>query len=274
MKKIVHSLHIFIIIMMIIIILIPFIPLVLTSMSSQWRWPQIVPEVIQGRAWLYLFSEHSGTFDALWTSIIIALIVTFINLLLAIPAGDALGRMNTRGKWFIEAVMYAPIVIPSFVAVMGIHSILLRVGLTGTMTGVVLAHIPPTLPYMLRAMTISYQTIGYQWEELARMLGAGRFQRFWFVVLPRLIPGIIAGASLSILISLSQYLITFLIGSGQVITLPIIMFPFITGGDPSIASAYTVVFTLAAIGTLLLMDFLLRTYFKHTNKTMGIKGRL
>lgn len=266
MRKLFHYMHIIITIIIVMMIIIPFIPLVLTSISRNWTWPQIVPDEIQGRAWTYLISENSGTFEALWTSVSIALIVTVINVFLAIPAGNVLARMEIRGKWLLEAVIYAPLIIPPFVAVMGVHTTFLRLGLTGTITGVVLAHIPSTLPYMVRALTISYQTIGFQWEEQARMLGAGRFQRLRFVVVPRLIPGIIAGASLSILISLSQYLVTFLIGSGQVITLPIIMFPFITGGDQAIGSAYTLLFTIVAIGTLVLMDSLLHTYYNRNRK--------
>lgn len=241
--------------------LIPFVPLVLSSVSSGWSWPNVIPDSFSFRAWSYVASESAGTWAAVSTSLVIAIIVTIINVLLAVPAANALARMKLKGKWLLEAIIYAPIIIPPFVAVMGMHVTFIRLGLTGTITGVVLAHIVPTLPYMVRALSVSYRTLGFQWEEQARMLGAGTVQRFVHVVLPHLLPGIIAGSSLSILISLSQYLITFLVGSGQVMTLPLLLFPFISGGDQAIGSAYTILFAMMAIVLLAVMDGVLKQHY-------------
>jgi putative spermidine/putrescine transport system permease protein len=262
MKKTTHILHLLITFVIIISIAIPFLPLILSSFSFGWRWPEVIPHSFSLRAWEYVFSGSSGTWTSVRNSLQIAFIVTIINMILAIPAANALARMKLKGKWIIEGFIYAPIIIPPFVAVMGMHMTFIRFGLTETITGVVLAHITPTLPYMVRALIVSYSTLGFQWEDQARMLGAKSFQRFCHVVLPHLLPGIIAGSSLSILISLSQYLITFLVGSGQVMTLPLILFPFISGGDPAIGSAYTLLFAGMAVLALLGLDLLLKKYYR------------
>ncbi len=252
-------------------IFLPFIPLILSSLSFGWQWPALLPDSISFQAWDYVLFGSSGTWQAVGVSLLIALIVTTLNILLAVPAANALVRHSFRGKWLMEAIIFAPIIIPPFVAVMGIHLTFLKFGLTETIVGVVLAHISPTLPYMVRAIIISYQTLSTDWEDQARMLGAGPFSRFIFVVLPHLLPGIVAGASLSILISLSQYLITFIIGSGQVVTLSILLFPFISGGDPAIASAYSLLFAGMAIMTLFGLDVLLKKYYQQ-KKAVTIKG--
>ncbi len=254
-----------------ILIGLPFIPLILSSVSYGWQWPNILPESFSFRAWEYVLVGSSGTWQAVSVSLLIAFIVTAVNILLAVPAANALVRYPLRGKWLLEAILFAPIVIPPFVAVMGIHLTFLRLGLTETVFGVVLAHLSPTLPYMVRAVMISYNTLSIDWEDQARMLGAGPLSRFRHVVLPHLLPGIAAGASLSILISLSQYLITFIIGSGQVVTLPILLFPFISGGDPAIASAYSLLFAGIAILTLIGMDVVLKRYYQN-KKAAAEKG--
>ncbi|WP_203339937.1 ABC transporter permease [Planococcus beijingensis] len=253
----------FLFILLFIVIGLPFIPLVLSSLSFGWQWPHILPESFSFRAWEYVLIGSSGTWQAVWMSLLIALTVTAVNILLAVPAAIALVRHQLRVKWLWEAILFAPIVIPPFVAVMGIHLTFLRLGLTETIWGVVLAHISPTLPYMVRAVVISYSTLSVDWENQARMLGAGPVSRFYHVVLPHLLPGIAAGASLSVLISLSQYLITFIIGSGQVATLPILLFPFISGGDPAVASAYSLLFAGIAIVTLAVMDTVLKKYYQN-----------
>lgn len=249
---------------------LPFLALLMTSISSGWQWPNLLPDSISLRSWNYVLMGSSGTWRAIGLSLLIAFIVTIVNVLLAVPAANALVRYNFKGKWLAEAILFAPIIIPPFVSVMGIHLTFLRLGLTETILGVVLAHISPTLPYMVRAVITSYSTLSVDWEDQARMLGAGTFQRFYAVVLPHLLPGIAAGASLSILISLSQYLITFIIGSGQVVTLPILLFPFISGGDPAVASAYSILFAGMAILALLGMDLSLKKYYKMKKRSAGL----
>lgn len=252
----------FLFIFLLMFIVLPFVPLVLSSFSYNWKWPNVLPEIFSLSAWKYVLFDNSGTWQAIGTSLLIAFIVTAINIILAVPAANALVRYPLKGRWLFEAIIFAPIVIPPFVAVLGIHLTFLRFGLTETIFGVVLAHLSPTLPYVVRAAMTSYNTLSIDWEDQARMLGAGPLSRFYHVVLPHLLPGIAAGASLSILISLSQYLITLIIGSGQVMTLPILLFPFISGGDPAIASAYSLVFAGMAVAALLILDLALKRYYK------------
>ncbi|MFP3357452.1 ABC transporter permease subunit [Planococcus sp. SIMBA_143] len=261
MKRHPHLLSLFVFIALIIFVIVPFVPLLLSSLSFGWRWPDVLPESWSFRAWEYVLNDRR-TWQAVGISLWIALIVTAVNILLAIPAANALVRYSVRGRWLFEAIIFAPIIIPPFISVMGIHLTFLRLGLTETVVGVVLAHIAPTLPYMFRAVMISYQTLSVDWEDQARMLGARALPRFFHVVLPHLLPGIMAGASLSVLISLSQYLITFIIGAGQVVTLPILLFPFVSGGDPGIASAYSLLYAALAITALVGMDAALKRYYQ------------
>lgn len=261
MKKHPKLLSLLLFIGLFIFVIVPFVPLILSSLSFGWRWPDVFPQVWSLRAWEYVVND-GRTWQAVGISLWIALIVTAVNILLAVPAANALVRYPVRGRWLFEAIIFAPIIIPPFISVMGIHLTFLRIGLTETVLGVVLAHIAPTLPYMFRAVMISYQTLSADWEDQARMLGAGAMPRFFHVVLPHLLPGIMAGASLSVLISLSQYLITFIIGAGQVVTLPILLFPFISGGDPAVASAYSLLYAAIAIAALVGMDAALKRYYQ------------
>lgn len=261
MKKHPRLLSLFAFITLIIFVIVPVVPLLLSSLSFGWRWPAVLPESWSFRAWEYVLNDVR-TWQAVGISIWISLIVTAANILLTIPAANALMRYPVRGRWLFEAIIFAPIIIPPFISVMGIHLTFLRLGLTETVVGVVLAHIAPTLPYMFRAVMISYQTLSADWEDQARMLGARALPRFFHVVLPHLLPGIMAGASLSVLISLSQYLITFIIGAGQVVTLPILLFPFVSGGDPGIASAYSLLYAAIAIAALVGMDAALKRYYQ------------
>ncbi|RXT13737.1 ABC transporter permease [Ammoniphilus sp. CFH 90114] len=246
-------------------LLVSILPLLLQSFSAGWSWPHLFPTAYSWRSWIYLFSPSSRTWEAVMNTLVIAFAVTLINLVVSIPAANALARWPMKGKWMMEALLFAPLVVPAFVPMMGIHMTFIGLGLTDTLWGVILAHVIPTVPYVLRALITSYRTLGFEWEEQARMLGARRMQRFYHIVFPHLLPGIAAGAGLSLLVSASQYLITLLIGGGQVITLPLLLFPFISGGDPAVGSAYSLLFVGVALLAMLSMDFLLKGYYAKRN---------
>ncbi|MCT4606531.1 MAG: ABC transporter permease [Marinisporobacter sp.] len=241
---------------------VPILLMLLSSFSNGWKWPEVFPHSFSLRAWQYIFTSTSKTLEGIGMSLKIALIVTLINLIFAIPAGDALGRYAFKGKKFIEGILFMPIVVPPIVVMMGMYKTFIRLDLTESIMGVVIAHMIATLPYMIRAIMISFNHLGFEWEEQAKMLGGGRFYRFFYVILPFLLPGIVAGSSLTILISLSQYIVTVLIGGGKIVTLPILMFPFINGNDQSIGAAYTVLFAIMAIFSLWIMDLFLKRYYE------------
>ena len=241
--------------------ILPVFFLILLSFSKGWIWPHIIPNTNQLRAWTYVLSNTSGTMKALSTSVQIACCVVIVNIAIALPAGNAFGRYSFKGKAIYEAILLAPIVIPPVLVMMGMHKTFIKLGLTESITGVILAHMIPTLPYMIRSLTIAYKHLGFDWEEQAKVLGAGKLKRFLYVIFPFLLPGIIAGTSLTILISLSEYAATLLIGGGGVVTLSILMFPFVNGGDQSIGAAYSLLFAAVAILVLIILDLFLKHYY-------------
>ncbi|MCT4618330.1 MAG: ABC transporter permease [Marinisporobacter sp.] len=245
---------------------LPILLMLVSSFSKGWNWPEVFPNNLSLRAWQYIFSRTSKTLEGIGMSFKIALIVTMMNLILAVPAGDALGRYDFKGKKAIESILFMPIIVPPIVVMMGMYKTFIRLNLTESIMGVVMAHMIPTLPYMIRAIAISFRHLGFEWEEQAKMLGAGKFTRFFYVIFPFLLPGIVAGSSLTVLISFSQYIVTVFIGGGRIVTLPILMFPFINGNDQSIGAAYTIIFAIMAILSLWILDLFLKRYYENIDK--------
>lgn len=245
-----------------ILVMLPFIPLIFTSISFNFRWPEMLPKHFTMRAIEYVFYENSNTYEAILNTLTIGISVIMLDLILAIPASLALERYEFKGKLIVKTILFAPIIIPPFTAIMGMYTVFIKLGLTESIFGVVLAHTLPTLPYMMKAMMVSFNTLDVALEQQAALLGASAIKRFYYIALPHLLPSILAGSSLTFLISASQYLVTLLVGGGKVVTLSIIMIPFINGGDKAIGSVYSLVFSLIALINILLLDFVLRNYYK------------
>ena len=261
-----RKIYLFIIIFFIFIMALPFIPLLLSSFSSEWRWPNLIPKDFSLRAWKYIFFDDRRTKEAVFNSFVISFSLLVINTLVALPAANAIGRREFKGKTLIEGLLFAPIIIPPFISIMGIHFNFIKFGFTESLFGIIIVHIIPTLPYMIRALIISFKTLNYDLEDVAQTFGANAVERYYYIVIPHILPAIIAGGSLTILISFSQYISTVIIGGGEVVTLTMVIFPFISGGDVVIGSAYVVLFVFLNILALLLMEAILKKFYSSTIK--------
>lgn len=233
-------------------LVLPLVPLAIWSFAKGWYFPDILPKRWTLNAWEYTFSDTAGVIDSLWITIWISLTATFLSILIGVPAGRALGMYKFKGKELIELLILAPVIVPGIAVVLGIHSVFLFMGLTNTVTGVILVHLIPTLPYMTLVMSGIFANYDAAFEDQARSLGASPLKTFWYVTLPAIMPGIIVGGLFAFLVSWSQYILTLLIGGGRVITLPLLLFNFATSGRNDITGAIGMIYILPGIIILLL----------------------
>lgn len=247
-------------------VLLPFIPLLIWSFSHRWFFPDLFPSAWSLRAWEYVFSPTSQTLRALGYTTFIALVVTFLSILIGIPAGRALGLHRFKGKGWIEFLILAPTIVPTIAVAMGIHVAFIRYNLADTVLGVILVHLIPVTPYMVMIMASVFANYNPEYEQQARTLGAKPTQVFFYITLPAIMPGIMVGGLFAFIISWSQYILTVLIGGGQVITLPVLLFSFALSGDKAITAALSIVFIAPAI------LFLIATARYLTGKSAAIGG--
>jgi putative spermidine/putrescine transport system permease protein len=129
--------------------------------------------------------------------------------------------------------------------------VFIGLGLTNTVTGVVLVHLIPALPYMILVMAGIFANLDPDFERQAQSLGAGRCQAFRHVTLPAILPGLVVGALFTFLVSWSQYILTLTIGGGRVVTLPLLLFNFAATGRNDITGAISLIAILP--GALILI---------------------
>lgn len=233
-------------------LVLPMVPLAVWSISFRWFYPDIIPSEFSGRAWSSVFSSTNDVFGAAWDTTVVALIVTVLSILIGVPAGRALGLYEFRGKRVVELLILAPIIVPGLAVALGVHLLFIRYGLANTLFGVALVHLIPTLPYMTLVMSGVFANYDADFELQARSLGAGVIATQRYVTLPAIFPGLVVGALFTFLISWSQYVLTLLIGGGQVVTLPLLLFNFARSGENAIAGALSVVFVVPGILVLML----------------------
>lgn len=228
-------------------LILPLLPLAIWSLAHGWRFPAILPEVWSLKAWAIALSPGSGVLQSLGVTTLIAAATTVLAALVGIPAGRALGLYRFRGKGAVVLLLLAPAILPAIAVALGLHGIFLRLGLTGTVGGVILAHLIPVLPYMTLVMAAVFAGFDTDAEDQARSLGARRWQVFVYVTLPAILPGLMTGSLFAFLVSWSQYLLTLSIGGGRVQTLPLVLFTFATSGRNDVTGAVAMIYILPGL---------------------------
>ncbi len=199
-----------------------------------------------------------GLGEAILTSVLISVAVILFNFLLGIPAAKAMAFYSFTGKSTISTLLLLPLLIPLLLVVMGIHVAFLRLGLANHVIGVVIVHLLPTLPYSIKMFQSGFESIGSQQEMVAKTLGASRYEIYRSIYLPQLLPTIRGVIFLVSVISLGQYLLTALIGGGNVSTLAILYFPFVGSADDALIASYSLLFALVPVFVWFLFELILR----------------
>lgn len=247
---------------LILIIALPIILILIWSFTKSWTWPSLMPDNLTLSGWASLYKDVRMILEAISTTLILAFMTLILNIIIGLPAASALGRYDFRGKNIIEGIILLPVIVPPMVIMMGMYRTFIRLGLTETFIGLAISHVLPTIPYMIRALQVSYSEMDKAFEEQAKMLGASKLLIFRKITLFYIMPGLVSGSMISLLISMSQYGITQLIGGGYIKTLPIIMYPYISSSNLNIGAMYSVIFALLSISIMISLDTFLKFYYR------------
>lgn len=215
----------------------PLVPLVLWAFAGAWRYPDLRPGSFGLRGIRLLTDPGSQVATAALTSVAIAAAVSVLACLVGFPAGRALGLHRFRGRRVVQFLLLAPVVVPALAVTLGLQVFFIRVGLADTVAGVVLVQLMPAVPYAATILGGAFANLDVGYERQARTLGAGPLRVLLHVTLPLMRPALVTAAVFAFLISWSEYVLTLLVGGGQVTTLPLLLFAAIGSSDTTLAAA-------------------------------------
>lgn len=241
------------------IILGPLASLAVWSVAERWTYPSPWPQRFGLRYWGRMLS---GDFlEPLQTGLMIAMIVTLIALICAIPLGYALARLRVPGRIVILLAFLLPQAFPQLPVFASATREFYRWGLAGTIPGVILVHLVGGLVFAVWTMTAVFRSIAPDREEAAHNLGASVTRTFLTISLPLAVPGIVASALLVFLYSLDEFTGTLLVGAPFVTTLPVYMYTASVGYELQIASVTAIVLMVPGAVLLLLLERVLRAEY-------------
>ena len=154
--------------------------------------------------------KQFGLFDVLVVTIEVALLVVGISVLIGAPAAYALARRDFPGKRLVMLLFLLPIMVPPITYGIPLATVLYKFHLAGTVGGVILANLVPSAPFVVLTMTPFIEQIDPKIEAAARMCGAGTASMFRRVLLPLLVPGLLAASVLVLVRTVGMFELTFL----------------------------------------------------------------
>jgi putative spermidine/putrescine transport system permease protein len=154
--------------------------------------------------------EEFQLHDVLIVTFQVVFLVVILSALLGVPAAYALARRNFPGKRFVMLLFLLPMLVPPITFGIPLATVLYQAGLAGTMSGVVIANLVPAVTFVVLVMIPFIEQIDPRMEAAARVFGANTPRVFIHVLVPLLMPGVLAALLLVLVRTIAMFELTFL----------------------------------------------------------------
>jgi putative spermidine/putrescine transport system permease protein len=206
--------------------------------------------------WYQTLFASSEWLSAALTSIKLGLIVTVAATVLATFTALGVWRYQGPGKAFMQALILSPLMVPVIVSGVALYYLFSVIGLIGTLTALVIAHVLLTFPYGVVVINAALERFDVRLEQAAMSCGAEPFRVFFRVTLPVIRPAIMVAALFAFLVSFDEVVMALLLSAPETMTVPKQMWDGIRFDlNPVIAAASTILLafsaTLVVIGEIL-----------------------
>jgi sulfate/thiosulfate transport system permease protein len=210
---------------------------------------------------------------AYWLSFRTALAGAAINAVFGVVVAWVLVRYTFPGKGLLDALVDLPFALPTAVAGIALTAVysenawvgskLMSVGVKVAFTqlGIIVALTFIGIPFVVRTVQPVLEELETDVEEAAALLGAGRLQTFWRVILPSLLPAILTGFALAFARALGEYgSVVFISGNMPMKTeiAPLLIVTKLEQYDYAGATAIATVMLMASFALLFCINLLQR----------------
>lgn len=199
--------------------------------------------------WFVKAFSNDNIQTAAINSLIIAVCATVTATILATLAAITLARGgNFKGRGVSLGIISLPLVVPEIATAVATLSFFGLIGMQLGMLTIIIAHTVFCIPFAFLPIRARLDGMNDSLEQAASDLYANRWQAFRYVTLPLLWPGIIAGAMLSFIISIDDFIITLMVSGAGSTTLPLYIYGMIRQGiTPEVNVISTVMMLISLI---------------------------
>jgi putative spermidine/putrescine transport system permease protein len=201
-------------------LVVPLLPVLVWAVAERWTFPDPLPDAWGVQGWRDAGS--AGLPAASLRSLSLGVAVSAVATPLGLMIGRILGWRLTRRPRLVVGLLLVPLVLPPFAVAMGLDVVLIRIGLPELLSVVLLLAVV-AIPYTAYTSATGFARTSPELEHQARALGANARQARLRVVIPAVRGSVLVAALLAFLVGWSDYVVTLLVGGGQIVTAPVLL---------------------------------------------------
>jgi multiple sugar transport system permease protein len=169
--------------------------------------------------------EQTPFFAYLGNSLVVSGLATLLALAVGVPAAYGIARLKARRLLLVILIARMT---PAISFLIPLFTLFQALGLTGTLTPIVVTHMVITLPIIVYIVSGYFETLPGELEEAALMDGCSAWQRFRYVAMPLARPGITVAAILAFIFSWNNFVFGAVLAGRATRTLPVAIYNVLT----------------------------------------------
>lgn len=254
--------------LIVIFALLPWVWMLLTSLRPEadlTKSPlRLLPDTLSLANHIALLQRTSFA-ENLRDSLVVAVGAVALGLLLALPAAYAFARLKFRGQRWLKTGFLMINMFPVVLLILPIFVLLRELGLLDTYFALIVGHATFTMPFAIWLLTAYVAAIPPELDEAAMIDGATRVQLFTRVLLPLVLPGVVAVGIYLFIASWNEYLFALMLAGRNVRTVTVALQMFI--GENEIHWGL-----LTAAGSLVALPAVVLFLFAQRHLAAGLTG--
>jgi len=153
-------------------------------------------------------------------SFFVGFVSTFFATALGTLAALGLSRPHMPYKALIMSILISPMIVPLIITAAGMFFFYAKINLVYTFTGIILAHIALSTPFVVITVTATLVGFDMNMVKASQSLGARPLRTFFKVIMPLILPGVISGALFAFITSFDEVVIVMFMASLDQLTIP------------------------------------------------------
>ena len=198
--------------------------------------------------WYGALFQNEVLLRAFQNSLIVAGATTLLSVFLGTTAAWLLHRYKFPAQQLIGLLIFIPMVMPEVLMGTSLLVLFVSLGIPLGYGTLIVAHTTFCFPFVLVGVQARLQGLDPSLEEAAQDLGATPLKAFWLVIIPYLMPAIVAGALMAFTLSFDEYIVTIFTSGAESQTLPLKVYGMVRVGlNPQLNALSTLFIGITAL---------------------------
>jgi spermidine/putrescine transport system permease protein len=208
--------------------------------------------------WYKILFADKILINAALNSLIIAIIVSIASVILGSLAGIVLHRYKLP---LLSTLILVPVATPELLIGVSLLLFFLMLNCTLGFTSIILAHIAFCVSFVAIAVKSRMYGMDNSIIDAARDLGASSYKAFFLILIPMILPGIIAGGLMAFTLSIDDFVITFFTAGVNSTTLPLAIYAMIKMGVTPEVNAVSTMIILVTLSLVVIANKISPQFF-------------